>query len=234
MSVESSSATWDAIAFWLAVAGTVVLFVSGVSSIAARRYARKVAAEKELQSQREKTVHEQSLANLKVDLAEAIARGEEAKRAAAEATARAAEANEKAEHERLERRKIEKKLAPRALNSLQYDTLIKFFKLVATGANADICSCTVTPEVIGITTQLLQLLRDSGWRITPWPWLRSDRVIIGILVESDPKDRASTIIANGLVQQLRDIGELLAVHEPMTNREKLDAPMRITVGTQPL
>jgi hypothetical protein len=78
-------------------------------------------------------------AQLLVDVATANARAEEAKRAAAEA-------NEKAERERLERLKIEKKLAPRAFNSYQRETMLKQLKLVGQWASADLIAIAGTDE----------------------------------------------------------------------------------------
>ncbi len=62
MSLQSSSEFWDGITFWLAVVGTALLFVSVVTGIAARRFARSWSEEKSEQSQRDKRTHEQSLA----------------------------------------------------------------------------------------------------------------------------------------------------------------------------
>jgi hypothetical protein len=222
---------------WIERGSAIALFLVAIGvayEFAANRFERPLRKQIDAAREEEITRLQNDTARLAKEVAEANARVAEAEARVEEARRAAAEANQKAEHERLERLKIQKKLAPRVLNDLQHDTLIKFFKLVAEGANADICSCTGTPEVAGITTQPLRLLSASGWTITLQPWLRSDRAVVGILIESDPADTASVIIADGLTQLLRNPGELLTVHERMTNRGQFDAPIRITVGTQPL
>jgi hypothetical protein len=148
------------------------------------------------------------------------------------AYARVAEANQKAEHERLARLQIERKLAPRSLNPHQRDALIEQLKLVAPHAKAEICSYGETPEVAGITTQLWRLLGDAGWKVTLSPSLRHGRAPLGIVVESDINDPIAGSIAEGLTQALRTTGGLLVTHELMHGRGQFGEPIRVNVGVQ--
>jgi hypothetical protein len=54
------------------------------------------------------------------------------------------------------------------------------------------------------------------------------------LVESDPNDYGAANIAEILFLTLRNIGGLIAVHESMARRGKVDAPIRITIETLPV
>ncbi len=238
---------WERAELWLEVASVVGglmvgvgLWVEGETTIGQRLVIGGVAMEVIcawwvlVASRKLQNILETEFERLRLVTAEAVTRGEEAKRAAAEATARAAEANEKAEHERLERRKIEKKLAPRAFNSFQRETMLKQLKLVGEWATADLIAVAGTEEANGIAHQIWRLLADAGWKVAANPALRIDRIPTGILVESDPKDFGAPNIATSLAQTLRMCGGLLTVHESMTHREQFDSPIRITVGTQPL
>jgi len=178
--------------------------------------------------------HEAQITRLQSDAATAQARTMEAAKQIEELRKETAEANARAAQATLELQKLRQKLAPRSLNDRQRDGLIKFFRLVASGAKVNICSCSGTSEVVGFTTQIKQLLVDSGWKVTLEPWLRSDRIVVGVLIESDPEDLASVNIADGFWQRLRMEGVMI-VHEYMRQqRGKFDEPIRITIGTQPL
>jgi hypothetical protein len=232
VSLQSLSELWDGVTFWLAVIGTALLFVSVITGIAARGYGRRLSEERIQQAEDQKRGHEQSLASLRLDVAKADARTTEAKEKIAELGKETAEANVRAAEATLELQKLRQKLAPRSLN--QRDSMIKHLKLMGEWARADVGSCSTTDEAKGLTIQIWRLLGDAGWKSTLSPTVRADRILVGVLVESDPNHFGATNIAEGLAEILRTMGGVQAVHESMSDRNKFDEPIRITVGTQPL
>jgi hypothetical protein len=219
-SFQSSFERWDSFTFWLTFIGTVLLAVGVVTGVMARGYARNLGAEKDKEAAEARLAHDRAIAAASTQI-------ETLRKETAEANARAAQAT-------LELQKLRQKLAPRSFNQQQRDSMIKHLKLVGEWASADICACSGTDEVAGITTQIWRLLADAGWKSNLYPTIRADVIPVGILVESDPSDRGAVTIAEGLAQILRTKGGVLAVHESMTNRAKLDAPIRVTVGTLPI
>jgi hypothetical protein len=159
-SLESMSTWWDGFAFWFTVIGVFLTFMGGMASIVARRYARELATEKAnvVRVREEQT---------KLEI-------ENAKRAAAEADARAAEAN-------LELAKFK---APRQLSSEQSNRITESIKKWS-GTRFTLAVFN-DPEAIAFMSQIETALLSAGWIETDWKgggalaYTRAGRPNVGI------------------------------------------------------
>jgi hypothetical protein len=233
MSLESVSSTWDAITFWLAVAGTVVLFLGGVSSIAARRYARRLASEKEQQSQSERAAHERALASLRVDLAQAIAHGEEAGRAAADANARAAEANARAAEAGLQTEKLRTRFT-RSFTPYQQETMIKLLGAYSQYAEAEVLETDWRdPELSSLASQIISVLHRAKWTTERNIYDKNGDPLMGVLIQYSASDFGANNIALGLSDVLRRHGGLMVEGpEPtsLQHKKRSRIVIQLTVG----
>jgi hypothetical protein len=195
MSLESSAAVWDALTFWLTVAGAVFVFVAGITGVVARRYNRALDAAKTAANEAQR--------------AEIAKLGRET----AEANARAAEANRLAEQERLARLRIEATLAPRDLSPDQLKALSA--KLRPFGPQqVDIFLFSNDGEVVLLERKIAGALTAANWTSTAWGAQPGPGTVVGLVVEAssdaDQKTQAAAkALAMGLVEQ-----HLSAAFEP--------------------
>ena len=118
------------------------------------------------------------------------------------------------ERERLERVKIEEKLAPRSLSPEQQDALIAKLKPFA-GQVLDLFVYN-SGDAMGVGERLLFALRSSNWQVSAGSGTEMGRSVHGILVEvAEEADVPSRTAAEALVAAL--------------NAERL-----VTLGPQPI
>lgn len=135
--------------------GTALLFVSVVTGVVARRYARRLSEETIQQAERDKRAHDQAIAQLEKDTAEA--------------NARAAEANKVAEQERLARKKIEEHLKPRVPTQQQANEITVRLKPFA-GQQVEVSWYPGDTEA-GLFESVLEgvLVNMCGWKVSRVP-----------------------------------------------------------------
>jgi hypothetical protein len=135
-------------------------------------------------------------------IAIANAAAEAARKDAAIANERAAEANEKAEHERLERLRIEKQLSWRVLQPEEREQLIDDLRLTPLGAyRVEVFDLLQHDEVMQVRDQIVDVLRAAGWdaRSNANRRAPTSTIVAGVRVEipvgalSDIRDAAMKI-----------------------------------------
>jgi len=169
---------------------------------------------------------------------------EAARGAIADANARAAEANEKAERERLERMKIEARLAWRRFSPEQIGSIASKLNAFRPERVA-VFRSKLEPEIASFAGQITSALEDAGWNVGLATKTDFDRIVVGVLVELDSKDGIfSQDVAFGavaLVEALHAEGVLVYGPAPLQrvgfsaqcNEGDLEAPLQIMVGTKP-
>ncbi len=124
----------------------------------------------------------------------------------AEANQRAAEANEKAESERLERLKLEDKLAWRSLTAEQQEELIDKLEPFA-GQRIDIFTTSGQAEIMYLANMLQVVFLEAGW-IPPSMYQGATFLfpVPGIMVEYDAKDGPAVRAASAIKDELMKLG----------------------------
>lgn len=215
--LESLVSFWDALAFWLTVAGATLLFFGGVSSVAFRRYNRQLLGVRAVQDQRERDATAKSLA-------ETNSRAAEANERAKEAEARAAEAN-------LE---LEKLRTPRTLAPEQKKRLIAALKPFA-DTWIELFSYPGNDEARRLRDQIAEVLKEAGWHserpgtphLTPEAMVPADGILIEVAPHAEAREREA---ADVLAEALR--AENLAVTGSV-RMMNLGLKVRLTVGHKP-
>jgi len=172
---------------------------------------------------------------LKRELAEASAKGEEARAVAAVANERAAEANEKAETERLARIKLEAKIAPRRLSSEQRRRMV-----AALSASArhqfTITSRMLDTEGADFALDISAALVESNWHLVFFGkmWTRDIPGVSVGAVEGEPLDSISPLSnaldAAGIAHQIVNIANNDTTTIPETFRRGI---VTILIGSKP-
>lgn len=117
----------------------------------------------------------------------------------ASANARAAEANQKAERERLERLKLEEKLAPRRLSRESGKIIVSKLKLRGPDTPVSIFVCRHDSEMMRFANELGEVLQLAGWSVAGGGVKSYERVILGVWIEtvqnvsSKDEDRAELL-----------------------------------------
>ncbi len=165
---------------------------------------------------------------------------EEMRLATAQANTRAAEANEKAEHERLERLRLEEKFAPRRLFGEPTKTIASTLRLRGPDAPVPIFVCRHDSEMMRFANDLVSVLQLAGWRVGEGGVKSYDRVILGVWIETgDNATDKDVDRVELLIETLRTEGIAVEGHKarkPSFTTAKapaLDCPIQILVGEKP-
>jgi hypothetical protein len=171
MSLQSSSEFWDGLTFWLAGIGTILLFVSVVTGVAARRYARHVGEERAVAAERERQAHDHSIAKLNSEVSEA--------------NARLAEAN-------LE---LERLRTPRTVSPEQQSRIAARLSKLVTEPRSEyamlsriaVVTAAKESEAENFARQIAATLRKGNWRVSEISVGDSQRLIgSGVSIEMAP------------------------------------------------
>lgn len=213
---------------------------AGAQADAARAGERASALESDAAKARERT------ATLEKETAEA-------KAGIAVANARAAEANEKAEAERLERVKLEIRLAARTIPQQAHDAFVPLLR-AAGSFRADVFAYAEgsTPDTAPFGQSLWSILNEAGWTAKYWATIGGAGVVRGIVVitregSSDEIEHAADVLVNGLraaeiaaskwgehfkTNEAKEIPGTAGVTGPNWDANDV-APIRILIGTKP-
>lgn len=159
----------------------------------------------------------------------------------AQANDRAAEANEKAEHERLERMKIEERIAPRTLSAKQWESIASKLRWSRPEREVPVFASKNDAEIMRFANSLGKALQIANWPIVGGVKSYFDRIPIGVWIEyRDIADATDMARANLLVEVLRDEG--IEVSGPRaaelgftasTSGDALNLPVQILIGEKP-
>jgi len=168
MSLESSASSWDGISLWFLAIGAALALLGTVAGIQARRLSRRVTLEKAETARREKAAHDEAMEVLRLKIAEA---------------------NEKAEHERLERLKIEERLAHRVISEEAQDRIAKELAGYATRypmrPRVTIFRSANESEAVNFTQQVVATFHKARWNVIEPPD-SANVVEMGILIGIKP------------------------------------------------
>jgi hypothetical protein len=158
----------------------------------------------------------------------------------AELRLKAAEAEKALENERLERLRLEEKLAPRRLFGEPTKTIASKLRLRGPDAPVPIFVCRHDSEMMRFANDLASVLQLAGWRAGEGGIKSYDRVILGVWIETaenaTDKDKERVEL---LIETLRTEGiaaEWHKVRAPSFTTAKapaLDCPIQILVGEKP-
>ncbi|HTW68505.1 MAG TPA: hypothetical protein VME47_01340 [Acetobacteraceae bacterium] len=198
---------------WLEISGIVVLVVLAFAETMTFVYGQRkddLTVQQQAATDRN---HQLEIARLHRETAQLARDAEAAKAQIADAHARAAEANEKAEHERLERMKIEARLAPR---SLAGERLEKFVQTMVAlrGTTFGILISESTPESVRIANSVASALSAAGWTPAGTETVSQGVALEGILVDAEPEAQNA---ARRLVEAL-NTADIAATFQPGTYR----------------
>jgi hypothetical protein len=193
MSLESSASLWDGISFWLIGVGAILAFVGTVAGWRARTLGRELAIEKTAIAARDKDASDRAIAD-------ANARAEEAKRAAAEA-------NVKAEHEKLERLKLEQKIAPRRVSKDQQSSIGEALKPYRPSGHVLVFVSKEDVEIVLFAKELAVAMEGAGWSVRMAVKKYHNRIPVGVSVEmlKNISDK-DIVVASALATVLRRSG----------------------------
>lgn len=228
MSLQSSFELWDSITFWLAAVGTVLLFVSAVTGVRARKYARLLDEQRTQQSAQVRLAHDRQIETLR--------------KGTADANARVAEAQ--LELERLK--------APRTIqNRRQVIVALKaaIEELIPFGSlRVEVFTADNHDEVTRLRDQIIDVLKEAGWdaRMNPNSRSTGGIPIGGVTVEiqlgttvaqlmdrrGNRKEYNLGIKARALAEALR-LGGLDVIGPQASSNMKSDAKIEIIVGNKP-
>lgn len=141
----------------------------------------------------------------------------------------AAEANRLAEQDRLARVKIEERLAPRCITESERVKLIAELKRFAPRL-VDVLRYPDDAEVTELTRQLVNVLKDSGWKPTMQTVTNSAEPICGIIVEVDGKNPGNIAAGEALVSGFSAVGLNPKELNSFLQTPLVGAAVRITVG----
>lgn len=156
----------------------------------------------------------------------------------AQANERAAKANEAAERERVERLKLEARLADRVVSSETMADLQRVAASFAKGTRLDICTFATNVEIANFSESVSSALTRGGWTVRQWEAMGGS--LRGVLVGVDPTKPTTLSAARFLVEALSK-GGFVAQEVPFTalpdvNRtgpgEPMDAPIRMYIGSK--
>jgi hypothetical protein len=245
----------DGFEVWLIIFGIlVVVGVGGESLFGIRSWLnnRKLhSTEQSIDILRQAEIAQLNVSSetLRTDLRGADTRIAEAKRGAAEATAKAesfrldiAKANETAERERLARIQLEARLADRTLSPAQRNTLTSRLTPFS-GVVADVIVWGDTAEIQSISALVLDSMANAGWKIQRANAIGGTAAVRGILVGTQPgSDAATTRASSALVAALQSLGldagawsfaQLQPPGGMMNMGFTGTAPIRIFIGSKP-
>jgi len=179
------------------------------------------------------------------EIARLTSETEKARHAAADAQAQAARANETAEHERLERVKIEQRLAPRHVSAAQQKQISDSLKRYA-GQKLNVFVYNSSPEAVSIANEVIAALdkHGAGWALSVSTGQEgSGRAVPGMLVELKPvATKADSAAAHALVEALSHEGLAVAGPRPIwmgasgaigSINEDPTANIKLTIGQKP-
>lgn len=216
--------------FWALIFGViVVLGVAGESFFGIRIWWNSRKLQEAQRSANEALVAE--IARLSAESSSHQLEIAKAQQRAAEANERAAEANEKAEHERLERMKIEEKLRPRHMSRERQAAISA--KLIAFGSieKAAIFCTNRDAEVVRFAQEIDAVLAAAGWQSSIGTANPTGRIILGVAVTTTPSHEAA---ARTLTNALRDEGVSAGGPYPINLvgfwEGDTSAPLHILVG----
>lgn len=219
VSLQSSSEFWDGITFWLAGVGTVLLFISVVTGIRARGYARRWSEEKSEQAKNERRLHDQSIAKLEKETADANARAEEAKRAAAEANL-----------------ELWKHKQPRMVLSPEQSAKLVAELRALEKRPVEVFAAIQHDEVVWTQKMIVAALREADWDARDNPNRRAPTMSVtnGVAIEilADAPVELHKIAA-ALAATLRRQGHLEVSGPWASHHFQTDAPIEILIGNKP-
>lgn len=181
----------------------------------------------------------------KVELGKAQADIAKANVAIAQADARAAEANAKAETERVERLKLEAKLAPRALGPAKQALLTAALQPILTGIGVDLIVFeSLGPDVGPLSREIAKAITDAGITVRILTPLPSGLFATGVLVRAEVGSPANVMAAvEPTANALRQVGLDAGAWEPYPTGEAPagayngpggpNSNFRILIGTKP-
>jgi hypothetical protein len=145
-----------------------------------------------------------------------------------------ARAQERAEHDSLERIKIEQKLALRILSAAAENRLSDEFKRLGK-QRVEVFALLNHDEVVWIRDQIVAAMREAGWdaRHNANRRIPSTGIVNGILVELNAGASPQRCnIASGIAQALKSAG-LQAAGPVVSYSLVSDAPIEVLVGNKP-
>lgn len=177
-------------------------------------------------------------------IAELSAQGEQQRKDTADANARAAEANQKAESERLERIKLETRLAPRTLDN---DSAAKLRSELTSlkGISVDIVQYpSASADVAPLALALRQIFDAAGLNAKVFTPMGLDAVVTGILIRhSDGAPANIQSAAAQIASALNEAGLTAGVWQPFPVNEPISgayngpgtaiAELRVLIGAKP-
>jgi hypothetical protein len=180
-------------------------------------------------------IQDAELERMRLETAQANAR-------AAEANQRAAEADAKTEKERVERMKIEEKIAWRTLSLKQWESIASKLRWNRPKNSVPIWASRNDAEIMSFANSLGNALQIANWPITGGRKSYFDRIVVGVWIEyRQDADATDMDRANLLVEVLRAEGIDVSGPRPSEN-EKFTAdfsnfdptsPVQILVGEKP-
>lgn len=182
---------------------------------------------------------------LRLETAEANRRAAEAVTRGKEAEARAAEANEKAEHERLERLKIERQIAPRAISPEQHKSIVDQLLAYRPDVPVGVFAAKQNAEIMSFSNSLIWALSEAKWPVSAGVKEDQYRAVVGVVIEvranADSKDwvRAEALAAVLRGQQIDVFGpNVMEIRGGYSFRGSLEviemSPIHVIVGEKVL
>lgn len=226
-------------------AGESRIAVAKANSDAAQSLERAAKAEANLASANARAEEATARSDeAKAESAKSFERATEAQKQVAAANARAAEANQKAEAERVERLRLELKLAPRSLSGAESQLLTRRVASLK-GVDVDIVSYEgMGADVAALSMQIAEALINAGLNAKIFTPMGGAGVVRGILVrteEGSPRDIEAAV--DTLVSSIKTTGLDVGRWAPYPAGEPLSgayngpgsatAKLRVLVGGKP-
>ncbi len=222
---------------WLLILGALAIFVGTIGAFtmsAAREYFAK----------------ERALAN-EAEVARAGATAESAKaaaaianEAAAKANERAAQANLAAESERIERLKLEEKLAPRSFSLQEKTQLVARLKPFSSEPIDIVVFPVGSPDIAPLAEKIERILSESGWIVRTWTDLSGKQLSGASIAIRDGSNASARLAAGALIDGLNAAGISTNLASDLTTDDfpmpavgpapvgKI-APIRLFIGSKP-
>jgi hypothetical protein len=147
---------WSSFYFWASI---VALIGLGISEVASHRYSERKDELTIIEQAAVQRRHDEDMASVQHDTAQANER-------AAQSNARAAEATQKAEEERLARVRLEAKLAPRSMTEQERQELSDKLKpFSGTLVDIFVIPTAGTADTVPLSRLIVSILGAAGWQI---------------------------------------------------------------------
>jgi hypothetical protein len=215
---------WSGFFFWASIVSLIGL---GISEIASHRYSERKDELVTQQQLTEKKQHDDQIARLHLETANADAR-------AAEANKKANEAQERTEAERLQRIKLEQQVAPRRFGPENLKEASQKLTGLA-GHLANVSSYSLDLESALFAGQIVDLLKNAGLAVTDnrSSILPMGGFSIGVHMSGSDK-KAVEEVALVLWAFSNAVVKIDAAPSPLQGQDAATSPISILVGAKPI